>query len=79
MMHSELEPAYETARWWAVQPVSHPPPGWAHIVRHGLATWLQERRPATRQAAPQETALKRSERSGLLTLVAAMIAEVCPC
>jgi hypothetical protein len=78
MTIAELEPAYEAARWWAVQPVSHPPPGWVHIVRRGLATWMHEWRPATRQAAPQETLLKRSDHSGLLTLVAAMIAEVCP-
>ncbi len=77
MRLSALEPTYEAARGWALQPVSHPPAGWAPIVRHGLATWMQERRPATCQAAPQAPVLKRSDRSGLLTLVAAMIAEVC--
>ena len=76
-MISEREPAYEAARSWALQPVSHPPPGWAPIVRHGLATWVRERPPETRTLAPQETFLNRSDCSGLLTIVAAMIAEVC--
>jgi hypothetical protein len=76
MMISELEPAYEAARSWALSPVSHPPPGWAHIVRHGLATWMRERQPSAPQA-PQEAILKRCDCSGLLTIVAAMIAEVC--
>ena len=33
----ELQPAYEAARLWTVHPVSHPPPGWAQMVRAGLA------------------------------------------
>ena len=77
MMISEREPAYEAARLWALQPASHPPPGWAQIVRHGLATWVQERQPEANRPSPQETFLKRSHCSGLLTIVAAMIAEVC--
>jgi len=77
MMISELEPAYEAARSWALQPISHPPPGWAHMVRHGLATWMRERQPSALHAAPQEALLKRSDCSGLLIIVAAMIAELC--
>ena len=77
MMTSEREPAYEAARSWALHPVSHPPPGWAHLVRYGLASWMREKQPEARLAAPQEALLKKSDCSGLLTIVAAMIAEVC--
>ena len=77
MNRSELEPAYEAVRAWALQPVSHPPPGWVQMVRYGLATWMRERQPLVRQAAPPEALLKRSDGSGLFTIVAAMIAEVC--
>jgi hypothetical protein len=76
MRVSWLELAYEAARTWAVQPISHPPPGWAQIVRGGVAAWIS--------AAPQPLAVPLPEShqtpvycSPLLTLVAAMIAEVC--
>ena len=76
MRISWLEPAYEAARTWAVQPISHPPPGWAQIVRRGIVAWVQ--------AAPLPDAVSLPEShqtparlSPLLTLVAAMIAEVC--
>ena len=77
MNRSEREPAYEVARSWALQPVSHPPPGWAHMVRHGLATWMRERQPSIRLAAPEVALDPRPDCSGLLTIVAAMIGEVC--
>ena len=77
MNRKELEPAYEAARSWALQPVSHPPPGWAHMVRSGLATWMRERQPSARLPMPPEALLKKSDCSGLLTIVAAMIGEVC--
>jgi hypothetical protein len=77
MMISELEPAYEAARLWALHPVGRPPPGWAHMVRYGLASWSRERRSPVRDVAPQESLLKRSDCSPLLIIVAAMIAEVC--
>ncbi len=77
MNREALEPAYEAARSWALQPVGRPPPGWAHMVRHGLATWMRERQPAASLAAPEVAFLKRSDYSPLLTIVAAMIAEVC--
>jgi len=76
MNRSELEPAYEVARSWALQPISRPPPGWAHMVRYGLATWMRKRQPSASLAAPQEVLLERSDCSGLLIIVAAMIAEV---
>jgi hypothetical protein len=70
-----LEPAYEAARTWAVHPISHPPSGWAHIVRCGMASWMQQTPPEMPSPKPlQEPA--RLDGSPLLTIVAAMIAEV---
>jgi hypothetical protein len=77
MNNSELEPAYEAARSWALQPVGRPPPRWAQMVRYGLAIWMRERPPAVSLAASEVALPKRSNCSGLLTIVAAMIAEVC--
>ena len=76
MKISALEPAYEAARTWALHPVSHPPPGWAQILRRGVATWMRETHPAMQspQSLPQPAGLGVSP---LLTMVAAMIAEVC--
>jgi hypothetical protein len=77
MKISGLEPAYEAARTWALQPVSHPPAGWAQIVRGGIATWVQETpQPLASCSSAQQPAHLGT--SPLLTLVAAMIAEVCP-
>ncbi len=74
-MSPEREPTYEAARSWALHPVSHPPSGWAHIVRRGVATWMQGEQPSA--PLPSEIAvLKKSHCSGLLTILAAMIAEV---
>jgi hypothetical protein len=77
MKRSELETRYELARCWSIQPVSHPPPGWAQVVRWGLAAWIQAARALSPGAAfsPQASPI---DVSPLLTLVAAMIAEVCP-
>lgn len=77
MKREALEPAYEAARSWALQPVGRPPPTWAHVLRHGLAIWMRERPPARSLVAPEVALLKRPDCSGLLTIVAAMIAEVC--
>ena len=71
-----MEPAYEAARTWAVHPISHPPPGWAHIVRRGMATWMQQTHPE-RESPKPFSQLARLDVSPLLTMVAAMIAEVC--
>jgi hypothetical protein len=76
MQISGLDPAYEAARRWALQPVSHPPPGWAQMVRDGLAAWMRGRHPPA-ASQPQESLLKKPDGSPLLTIVAAMIAEVC--
>jgi hypothetical protein len=72
-----LEPVYEEARTWAVHPIAHPPPAWAHIVRCGMASWMQQTPPEMEspKSLPQSA---RLDVSPLLTIVAAMIAEVCP-
>ena len=77
MKISGLEPAYEAARTWALHPLSHPPPGWAQILRRGIATWMRETHPSLEspKSLPQPA---RLDVSPLLTIVAAMIAEVCP-
>ena len=71
-----LEGAYEAARTWAAHPISHPPPGWAHIVRDGMASWMQHTLPEMEAPKPRPEPA-RLDVSPLLTLVAAMIAEVC--
>ena len=76
MKISGLEPAYEAARTWALYPVGRPPAGWAQISRSGMTTWAHERHsPMTSQL--QDRLFVRPNSSPLLTIVAAMIAEVC--
>ena len=75
MKNSGREPAYEAARTWALHPLSHPPPGWAQILRSGMATWMRERHPLM-PSQLHEPLSKRPGYSPLLTIVAAMIAEV---
>jgi hypothetical protein len=77
MREPERETRYELARNWSVQPVSHPPPGWAQIVRWGLAAWMQAAPPLSTRAVCSLPA-SLVDVSPLLTLVATMIAEVCP-
>ena len=72
-----MEPAYEAARMWALHPVSHPPSGWAQILRTGIAAWVRERHPPMPSQLHESLALCPGY-SPLLTIVAAMIAEVCP-
>lgn len=71
-----LEPVYEAARTWAVHPIAHPPPAWVHLVRRGIASWMREMPPGMEspKSLPQPA---RLDVSPLLTIVAAMIAEVC--
>ncbi len=71
-----MEPAYEAARTWALHPVSHPPSGWVQILRTGIATWVGERRPPM-PFQVHEPLAPRPGSSPLLTIVAAMIGEVC--
>jgi hypothetical protein len=77
MTLSGQEAIYEAARTWALHPLSHPPPGWAQILCGGMAGMVQERQTYTvsTSPSPQSTHLSGSP---LLTLVAAMIAEVGP-
>jgi hypothetical protein len=77
MNRSWMEPAYEAARTWALQPISHPPAGWAQIVRRGIGSLAVQglpQPPTTPSPGPAQTP---APSSGLLTIVAAMIAEVC--
>jgi len=74
--NSELEGRYEAVRAWALRPISHPPSGWAQLVRQGIANWLQET-PGPLASSFSERPLAHLEVTPLLTLVAAMIAEVC--
>ena len=76
MKCSWMEPAYEAARMWALHPVSHPPLGWAQILRTGIATWVGERQPPM-PSQVQEPLAPGPGSSPLLTIVAAMIGEVC--
>lgn len=77
MKISGLEPVYEAARTWGLHPVSHPPSGWAQILRGGIATWLRERHLLVPSQSPEPLSARLGV-SPLLTIVAAMIAEVCP-
>jgi hypothetical protein len=74
MKHTWMEPAYETARTWALEPISHPPAGWVQMVRRGMASLAIEGLPHPPTIpSPAQTP---APSSGLLTIVAAMIAEV---
>jgi len=76
MKLSGLELTYEAARTWALHPVSHPPSGWAQLVRCRIATWVQETPQPLASSSPSREPAHLGV-SPLLTLVAAMIAEVC--
>jgi hypothetical protein len=77
MKRSWMEPAYEAARTWALQPISHPPAGWAQIVRRGIASMsVQDLPRPSITPLPGPAQMPRAS-AGLLTIVAAMIAEVC--
>ncbi len=76
MKNSELELTYEAARTWAIHPISHPPSGWAQLLCSGMATWVQET-PVPMASSSRSQASAHLGVSPLLTLVAAMIAEVC--
>ena len=77
MKRSWMEPMYEAARTWALQPISHPPAGWAQIVRCGIANMpLPSLLEAPSTPSPTLGVTLHKE-SGLLSILAAMIAEVC--
>ncbi len=77
MKRSWMEPAYEAARTWALQPISHPPAGWAQIVRRGIASLAVQGLPQSPTTPSPGLTQTSSPESGLLTIVAAMIAQVC--
>ena len=76
MKISGLELTYEAARTWALHPVSHPPSGLAQLLCGGIATWVQETPAPMASSSPSPESAHLGV-SPLLTLVAAMIAEVC--
>jgi len=77
MNRSWMEPAYEAARTWVLQPISHPPAGWAQIVRCGVARLAVQGLPQSPTSSSPGLAQTPTPLSGLLTIVTAMIAEVC--
>jgi len=70
-------PDYEPLRTWAVSPVSSPPPGWQHLLRGGMATWVRQT-PATLPSARSPAAGTGLVAPPLARLLAAMIAQVYP-
>jgi hypothetical protein len=76
MKLSGQEASYEAVRTWALHPLSYPPPGWVQILRGGMASFVQERQKPSVSASPSPRSAHLSS-SPLLTLVAAMIVEVC--
>lgn len=76
MKISGLEPAYEAARTWALYPVGHTPAGWAQISRWGVTPWASVWHPPMTPQSQDRLSVRPSS-SPLLTIVAAMIAEVC--
>ncbi len=72
-----LEPLYEALRAWALHPTAVRPPGWAQILRSGLAQWVQAVQPLSVVSGSQTTVHTSRPRPGdLPRLLAAMIAEV---
>jgi hypothetical protein len=76
MNRSWMEPVYEAARTWALQPISQPPAGWAQVVRGGIARLAVQGLPQPPTTSSPGPAQMPTPSSGLLTIVAAMIAEV---
>ncbi len=76
MRMSWIDPAYEAARMWALHPISHPPSRWAQLLRGGIATWVRQTHPPMASPSLEQKSAHLSV-SPLLTIVAAMIAEVC--
>ncbi len=80
MTTSQGTPAYEACREWALHPWLPRPAGVAHLVRGGLITWVcqtpQPPAPPSLETRSPDPACPVAP--PLLTLVAAMIAEVCP-
>jgi len=80
MKISKATPAYEACREWALHPWLPRPPGVVHLVRGGIITWVSQTQPPP---GPPPLETRAPDPAGpvappLLTLLAAMIAEVCP-
>jgi hypothetical protein len=80
MITSQGTPAYEACREWALHPWLPRPAGVAHLVRGGIITWV---RLTHLHPAPPPLEMRSPDPAGpvappLLTLLAAMIEEVCP-
>ena len=81
MKTSQSAPAYEACREWALHPWLPRPPGVVHLVRGGIITWV---RLTHLHPAPPPLEMRSPDPAcpvvpPLLTLVAAMIAEVSGC
>jgi hypothetical protein len=81
MKTSQDTPAYEVCREWALHPWLPRPPGVAHLVRGGIITWVRQTQPPLgppplEMGAPDPAC---PVAPALLTLMAAMIAEVSGC
>jgi hypothetical protein len=77
LLHEVHEaPDYESLRAWAVSPVSSPPPGWRHLLRGGIATWVRQPL-VVPPTAPNPPGGTKPVATPLARLVAAMIAQVC--
>jgi hypothetical protein len=80
MITSQGTPAYEACREWALHPWLPRPAGVAHLMRGGIITWV---RLTHLHPAPPPLEMRSPDPAcpvapPLLTLLAAMIAEVCP-
>jgi hypothetical protein len=80
MKISQGTPAYEACREWALHPWLPRPPGVVQLVRGGIITWVSQTQPPP---GPPPLETRAPDPAGpvapaLLTLLAAMIAEVCP-
>jgi len=79
MKISQNAPAYEACREWALHPWLPRPAGVVHLVRGGIITWVSQTQsppgpPSLQTRAPDPAGPGAPP---LLTLLAAMIAEVC--
>jgi hypothetical protein len=80
MTTSQGTPAYEACREWALHPWLPRPAGVVHLVRGGIITWVGQTQPPL---GPPLLETHSADPAGpvappLLTLLTAMIAEVCP-
>ncbi len=80
MTTSQGMPTYEACREWALHPWLPRPAGVVHLVRGGIITWVGQTQPPP---GPPPLETRAPDPAGpvappLLSLLAAMIAEVCP-